>query len=97
VLRLPYAAGAWRPSEVVSGLDVVGRPEPVEADGRLYVYAPAQGGGLARATEAGRGWTVADVNVPAYSASGAAAAAVGSEVAVWVRTNTGTLSCATAG
>ncbi|WP_391858367.1 protein kinase domain-containing protein [Streptomyces silvisoli] len=94
VLRLPYAHGAWRPLQVVGGLDATGRPEPVYAGGREYVLVPS-GGGLAQAVspQDGADWTVADVaQDPGAGGSGAAVAASGRGLEAWVRTNGGTLA-----
>ncbi|SDO03010.1 protein kinase domain-containing protein [Actinacidiphila guanduensis] len=39
VLRLPFQAGAWRPSSVVAGLDAAARPEVLPQGDRFYVFA----------------------------------------------------------
>ncbi|MEU1627387.1 protein kinase [Streptomyces sp. NPDC020096] len=94
VLRLPYAHGAWRPTQVVGRLDATGRPEPVYVAGREYLLAPS-GGGLAQAVspQDGADWTVADLAEEAGAGgSGAGVTTSGNSLEAWVRTSGGALS-----
>lgn len=93
VLRLPYAGGAWRPCEVVTGLDATGRPEPVLADGRLYVFAPTASG-LASAAEGRDDWSTE--TLPADPDSGIAVTAAGDRLGLWLRSSSGGFVHATA-
>jgi serine/threonine protein kinase len=89
VLRLPYAGAAWRPNQAVTGLDATGRPEPVLADGRLYVFAPTASG-LAEAAEAAKpdgGWSTH--NLPADTVSGVAVTSLGQDITLWLRSASG--------
>ena len=94
VLRLPFANGAWRPTQVIERLDATGRPEPVYAAGHLYVVAPAEGGGLAQAVSADPDWTQSAF--PATTASPAALVSTNGTLQAWIRTPGGTLTESTA-
>jgi serine/threonine-protein kinase len=97
VLRLPFANGAWRPTQVVDRLDATGRPEAAWADGRLYLLAPVDGG-LAQAVFTDAGWTRS--TAPALDGpdvvSPAALLPGGAGLQLWVRTPSGALAHATA-
>ncbi len=98
VLRLPFADGAWRPSEVVGRLDATGRPEPALHAGSLYLFAPSDGGALTEAVAPqGPGeWAVAALAAPAGAGSAPGAADSGAGLELWVRTPSGGLARATA-
>ncbi|MFJ5219547.1 protein kinase [Streptomyces sp. NPDC088354] len=93
VLRLPYVNGAWRPSELVPGLDATGRPEAAVSGGRLYVLAPSGGGALAAAVGAGSGW--APVPVSATSRTGATLTGSAKSLTLYVRRADGALARST--
>ncbi len=97
VLRLPFADGAWRPTQVADRLDASGRPEAVWEDGRLYVVVPS-GGELVQAVLTDAGWTrSSSPALPARAdASPAALLAGGGILQLWVRTASGGLAHATA-
>ncbi len=95
VLRLPFANGAWRPTQVIDRLDATGRPEPVSAAGHLYLVAPGEGDGLVQAVSADSGWSQAPLPA-AGSPSGAAFLASGRTLQVWIRLPSGALAHAAA-
>lgn len=91
VLRLSYVNGAWRPSEVVEGLDTTGRPEPAAVGSALHVYAPASdGSGLTEAVRTAGDWSLAQL--PSGTASAAGVAASGDRLTVYVLRSDGTLA-----
>ncbi|TKA13501.1 serine/threonine protein kinase [Actinacidiphila oryziradicis] len=99
VLRLPYVNGAWRPAQLVNGLDATGRPEPVLVGHQLYAFTPAADGGLAQAVAPATGaatWSVATVAPVASSAAAATAASSGGTVELYIRTASGRLARSTA-
>lgn len=94
VLRLSYVNGAWRPSEIVTGLDATGRPEPAVSDGRLFVLAPAADGALAAAVLDGGVWTPVRLSASASSHPGLATA--DDTLTLYLRRPDGTLAHASA-
>ncbi|MDX6328997.1 MAG: hypothetical protein QOI83_1380, partial [Streptomycetaceae bacterium] len=99
VLRLPYVNGAWRPAQLVNGLDATGRPEPVLVGHQLYAFTPATDGSLAQAVAPATGdgtWSVATVASAASSAAAATAASSGGTVELYIRTASGRLARSTA-
>jgi hypothetical protein len=112
VLRLPYAGGVWLPTQVIGRMAAAGRPEPVSYGGRLYLIAPANGGGLTEAVSpAGAADASADPTDDSQQTSpvvdwtvsglpagaGGAVGAVGDEgLSVWIRTPSGGLARAVA-
>ncbi|MDJ0344342.1 serine/threonine protein kinase, partial [Streptomyces sp. PH10-H1] len=99
VLRLPYAAGAWRPPVVLRGLDATGRPEPLASGDRVYAFAPAASGGLTQAAgpaATGADWAVEALPGAAAATTPAAVTSSGRVLELYVRTPDGALSRATA-
>ncbi|WP_308217302.1 protein kinase domain-containing protein [Streptantibioticus silvisoli] len=96
VLHLPFANGAWRPTQVVGRLDADGRPEAVGAGDRIYVVAPAPTGGLAQAVYGDPGWTPAAAPSAGRSGRPVALLADGAELQAWTTTASGALAHATA-
>ncbi len=97
VLRLPFADGAWRPTQVADRLDASGRPAAAWAAGRLYLLVPA-GGGLAQAVLTDAGWSRSAAPAAVREADGSPAAllADGGGLQIWVRAGSHTLAHADA-
>ncbi|WTG50228.1 protein kinase [Actinacidiphila glaucinigra] len=94
VLRLPYVNGAWRPSEIVTGLDATGRPEPAVSGGRLFVLAPAEDGALAAAVSDGGTWAAVPLSASTPSHPGLTTA--DDTLTLYLRRADGTLAHASA-
>lgn len=97
VLWLPYSGGAWRPSEVIKGLDTTARPDAVAASGRLFAFTP---GTQAAASLDGDApldgdWATAPFTAPTDAALGASAASAHT-LELYSRTPSGTLTRTTA-
>lgn len=86
VLRLPYSGGAWRPTQVVRGLDTTVRPDVVAADGRLYAFTP----GAQAAAPTDGPWETAPLTSAAPGPVGATAS--GHTLELYTRTSDGTLA-----
>ncbi|PWI45256.1 serine/threonine protein kinase [Streptomyces sp. ICBB 8177] len=93
VLSLPYADGAWRPTQVVQGMPASGRVEPVTLAGHTCLLAPAPGGSLAQAVSSPAGvWAVQPLRE--RTSSGVALTASGGTADAWVTTADGGLAWA---
>ncbi|MCZ4102442.1 protein kinase [Streptomyces sp. H39-C1] len=99
VLRLPYSAGAWRPTVLLRGMDAAGRPEPLASGDRVYAFAPAASGGLSQAAgpvAGGAEWSVAALPGATEATTPAAVTSSGRVLELYVRTPAGALTRATA-
>ena len=94
VLHLPFANGAWRPTEVIAQLAATGRPAPAAVGNHLYLVAPAGSRGLEQAASAGADWS--QEVLPAAPSSPAALLSSGGTLQLWLRTPAGILARATA-
>lgn len=90
VLRLPYSGGAWRPSEVIQGLDASGRPDAAAAAGRLFAFTP----GAQAAAPLGGAWSTSALPARADGPLGVTGSAHTLEL--FSRTPSGTLTRTTA-
>lgn len=99
VLRLPYANGAWRPTQVVGGLAAAGRPDAAVHGDQFYVVAPSGGDGLTQAVApaagAGGDWTVSGVPAETSYPAGATGGG-GGGLSLWILTPAGRLARAAA-
>jgi serine/threonine-protein kinase len=90
VLRLPYAAGAWRPSAVVPGLDTTARPDALPLAGRLYVLTTTSQAAATTGT-----WSAGPLPAPLPGPAATAFVSPGT-LTVFAITPAGTLTRATA-